>query len=824
MKSALFNKPALLVLDVVVILICIIGLYLNFLKASLPITITTSDGHLIIQKVDRSLELLSKGDIIQSIDNLNFSNWEEVELYLDGKNIGEDVVLNLMDAGAENALHITLAPYYSIFDLSIIGIVGLVFIIFAILVRIKAPDNFSAKLFHLSSLGLGVVIIMTAGNYKIAPLGYGYINRIIWLFAYSFTPVLFIHFTSSFVQFKHRQHNAVLIFLYLSAGINSIILSYFFLSATLAENFQSIANYVFYFDSFFRLFVITCIVIAISICIYAYRKAEDLEDRKRMQWLLLGFFIGPFSFVVFWVLPIVLIGHSLIPEALVLIFLTAIPVTFSIAIIKYHLMDINLIVRRSLLYSALLAIIIVTYIVLSFIITLFVSDLNPAIPSVLTAIAVVVALQPLKTSVQKFIDKKFFRVEYDYREEQKNLLDSIKSTYDIQSLAEMIVSRMDALIPVERIGFFNLNKEDGKVRIFANKGWEFLKGRSIRFEAENLKTDLTLPVAVDNKVEPGLNVESADVKVFKRWGMVLVFPIKSPSGIIHAFLVMGEKKAGTRYFKDDIDLLNTVATAAALTIDRIILQEDLIREHLEAERLKELNEVKSLFVSSMVHELKRPLSGIKMFTELLQFKKDDSPESEKKYLSIIDGESEKLKRLINNILDNAMIEKGIKNYQLERLEINSLVQKTVCEAEYLFKIKNQKIELNLHNQKAYIDGDAEAIESMLNNLITNAGKYSPENTKTTVTTFIEKDHIAIVIKDEGKGIANDELENIFQPYFRIKEKSSSMVDGTGLGLSIVEHIVEGHNGRIEVESSLGKGTTFKVFLPLLNQAKKMQNN
>jgi two-component system phosphate regulon sensor histidine kinase PhoR len=327
---------------------------------------------------------------------------------------------------------------------------------------------------------------------------------------------------------------------------------------------------------------------------------------------------------------------------------------------------------------------------------------------------------------------------------------------------------------------------------------------------------MSIPVAVDDKVEPGLNVESADVKVFKRWGMVLVFPIKSPSGVIHAFLVMGEKKAGTRYFKDDIDLLNTVSTAAALTIDRIVLQEDLIREHLETERLKELNEVKSLFVSSMVHELKRPLSGIKMFTELLQFKKDDSPDSEKKYLSIIDGESEKLKRLINNILDNAMIEKGIKNYRFKRLEINSVVQKTVCDAEYLFKIKNQKIEVNLLYQKVMVDGDAEAIESMLTNLITNASKYSTENTKTTVTTFISENQIAIEIKDEGKGIAESELENIFQPYFRIKEKSSSMVDGTGLGLSIVKHIVEAHNGTIKVESAINKGTTFTIFLPLTN--------
>jgi two-component system phosphate regulon sensor histidine kinase PhoR len=298
--------------------------------------------------------------------------------------------------------------------------------------------------------------------------------------------------------------------------------------------------------------------------------------------------------------------------------------------------------------------------------------------------------------------------------------------------------------------------------------------------------------------------------------MVLVFPIKSPSGEIHAFLVMGEKKADTLYFNDDIDLLNTVSTAAALTIDRIKLQQDLILEHLEAERLKELNEVKSLFVSSMVHELKKPLSGIKMFTELLQFKGNDTPDSEKKYLSIIDGESEKLKRLINNILDNALIEKGIKNYQMKKLELNSVIRRITNESEYLFRMKKQEIDVNLTYEKIFVLGDEQAIESMLVNLITNASKYSPENAKTTVSSSVVENQITIEIKDEGKGIAENELEKIFQPYFRIKEKSTSMVDGTGLGLSIVKHIVDAHKGKIQVESTLDKGTAFRITFPLLN--------
>jgi len=724
MKSALDNKFALLTLDIIIILFCIAGLYQNYLKPSLPFSLTTSNNNLTVASIYKNVTGISTGDVVLSIDSYSFGNWEEVELYLDGKKIDDEVEISLRSDGSDKVLTATLTNYYSLFDLSIIGIVGLFFIVFAILVRVKAPDVSSAKIFHLASLGLGMVIIMTAGNYTIAPFGFGYLNRILWLIAYSFTPVLFIHFTLTFVEVKDKKLRRILLILYLVAAVHVVILSYYFLDATLNQALQSLKRYVFYFNSFFRLFVLGCVVIAISICIFAYKRATDLEERKRMQWLLFGFFIGPFSFIIFWIIPILLTGHALIPEALVLIFLVAIPITFSIAIIKYHLMDINLLIRRSVVYTIILFAIIITYVALTSIITLFVKDINPALPSVLTAIAVVVLLQPVKNVVQKFVDRKFFRVEYDYREEQKRFLEDIKNSLDIRTLAEKLVKHTDALIPVDNIGFFILRQSDSRIKLIANKGWDLLKDRSIRFEVENLKTDLSLPIAMDNRVEPGLKIESADVKVFKRWGIVLVFPVKSPTGTVHAFLALGAKKAGVRFLKDDVDLLNTVVTAAALAVDRIKLQEELILEHLEAERLEELNELKSFFMHTITHELKTPLTSIKLFTEKLQAKKDIPPEKSAFYLEVIDGESDKLRRLIDNILDYARIEKGMKSYNQKCVNLNHVVKNAINSMKYQFMISKQTIELITNSDELIINADEEAIERAITNLLTNAIKYS----------------------------------------------------------------------------------------------------
>ena len=815
MKSALENKYALFVLDFLIILFCTAGLYQIYLKATLPFSLSTVDDHLTITDYESETPDLNKDNILLSIDEYKFNNWEEVELYLDGKEIGDQVKLFVYQNGLEYIFTSTLIHYYSTFALVIIGLIGIFFIVFAILVRIKAPQNKSAKLFYLSSFGLAMVITMTAGNYTNAPSGYGYINRILWLAAYSFTPVIFIHFTLSFIKTHNEKLRQILKILYVVSGINLFILSYFFLNATLGESTRSIRDYVFYYDSFFRLYVVGCIVIAISICIYAYRRATDREERKRLQWLLFGFFIGPFSFVLFWILPILLTGHSLIPEALVLIFLTAIPLTFSIAIVKYHLMNINLIVRRSLVYSIILALIIGVYIGLSSLITLFVQNVNPAFPSIITAVLVVFALQPIKTGIQKFVDKRFFRVEYDFREEQRKFLDDIKASVDIQSLTEKIVTQVNSLIPVDNIGFFMLSQPDNKIKMIANRGWELLKGRSVRFETERLKTDLALPVAVDDKVEPGLKVESADMKVFKRWGMVLVFPVKSPTGVVHAFIALGTKKSGSRYFKDDIDLLNTVAAATALSIERIKLQEELILEKIKAERLEELNRLKSFFVSTVSHDLKTPLTSIKMFTELLQSKLSVLDEKSKDYLKIIDGESDKLGRLIDNILDFTKIEKGMKSYEMKKVNLSEITCKVINDLHYHVKMAKQEIIFKEDERKFFIEADPDAVERAIVNLVTNAIKYSYPKAKINVSIVSKDNLVGVQVKDEGEGINPEQKEKIFNPFYRSDDETLLKAKGTGLGLAIVKHIMDAHKGNIEVDSEVGKGSTFTIWFPAI---------
>jgi len=814
MIGVIKNKIVLLIIDLVVILLCLAGLYLISIKADLPFSTSTTDSYHVIYSISDTEDVFAVGDTIATVEGHSFTGWEEVAIYLDGKNIDDIISVELVNNGKVKQFNVKLVNYYSLFDLIMIVIVGFVFITMAIFVRIKAPNNISAAMFHLASLGLGIVIIVNEGNYVVPPLGYGYVNRIIWLFAYNLMPVFFISLTTSLTGKPIPGSKKLISLLYLIAVINAIVLSYLFLISTLGSNTDQIENYVWYYNSIFRIFLMTCIVTAIIICISAYRLSKTLQERKKLKWLLLGFFIGPFGFIIFWVLPIILLGHELIPEAFVLIFLVAVPVTFGIAIIRYQFMNIDLIIRRSVVYSIILVIIILVYIGLTSIITLFVNDVNPAIPSVITALLVAILLQPLKNIIQKFVDKKFFRLEYNYREEQIKFIADIKNSNDVQTLAEKIVALTDKLIPVSKIGYFTLRKSDSSIVILAQKGYDFLKNRSIKLEAEKLKTDLSLPIAFDDLVERDVVVESADLKVFKRWGIVLMFPIKSPSGQVHGFIVLGEKKAGTRFFKEDIDLLYGVSSTAALTVDRIQLQEELIREQLESERLEELNKLKSYFVSSVSHELKTPLTSIKMFSELLQNKNNISKEKSNEYLRIIEGESERLRRLIDNVLNSAKIEKGIKTYELISASLNNIVEQAVSSVEYQFKIAKVTLKKEICKEKLLIKADPDAVEEAVLNLLSNAIKYSSAKTKSTITTFVQNGYAVVEVKDEGAGIADEDLKNIFDPFFRTKKTKIVKAEGTGLGLAIVQHIIEAHNGKIDVKSEVGKGSTFSISFPL----------
>lgn len=227
-----------------------------------------------------------------------------------------------------------------------------------------------------------------------------------------------------------------------------------------------------------------------------------------------------------------------------------------------------------------------------------------------------------------------------------------------------------------------------------------------------------------------------------------------------------------------------------------------------------LAELRSQFVSSVSHELKTPLTAIRMFAETLLMRRAADREAQTEYLSTIVSESERLTRLLNNVLDFSKIEQGRKTYHFEPTSLAEVVHTSAKALEYPLRQESFKLRLNLEDDLPTVPADGDAIEQAVLNLLTNAMKYSGESREIDLNLRKRNGHAVIEVTDRGLGIAPEEQARIFDKFYRAPSLGDKLIAGTGLGLTLVAHIAQAHGGRVEVESAPGRGSTFSIHLPL----------
>jgi signal transduction histidine kinase len=800
----------ILFIDALLNVFGILGIYLISLKADLPFETSFTEAGIVIHKSTDKQQISLEGRIIRAIDGYAFTSSEQKETYLDNLSVNEFVNLYL---NKNETAKIRLVNYYSSGYILLAWIIGTSFFVIALIVLIKSRSLKPARVFHWVCIFTALIMMMTWGYLNMYPKPLGFFVRGVLHFAVSIVPALFLHFTMLFPKEKKIFSKHAVKSLYVVSSIIFLVLNYNFLSLINHKSIESITAYVLSYN-ISGIFLIVCVVAALIVFIHSYKTSPSESDKKKLKWILYGLSIGPLSFILFWTVPIILTDKSLLPEEVILVLVSVIPITFGISIVKYHVMDIDQIINRSVVYSFVIGVLLILYLLIIALLTNFTASIDFKFSAVLSALTIALLFQPVRSRVQEFVDRKFFRVKYNFREAIRNLFSTINEAVEINSLAEKLLKGLDELVPVEKIGLFLLNSHKKTLKIIAHKNFDLLVNRSIAFHQENLKTDLSLPVAMPGTFEPGVKVEFADNEVFKRWGINLVFALKSTENVLNGFLVLGSKRSGAKFTIEDIDLLNTVANRLTASIDKIKLNEELLIERIESERLDELNRIKSYFISSVSHDMKTPLTSIKMFAELLQYSGELKTEKSKEYLEIIDGESSRLSRLIDNVLDFSKIERGVKQYRFETIKLNEIVDHTLKMMHYQFKLQKFLVEINLTNDEKTIFADKDAVEEAFINLLTNSLKYTKENKVIRISTYFQNNFMALEVEDDGIGINKKDLDNIFNPFFRINSEEVHRTGGAGLGLSIVKHILDAHKGKIEVQSEPGKGSRFILLFPV----------
>ena len=227
-------------------------------------------------------------------------------------------------------------------------------------------------------------------------------------------------------------------------------------------------------------------------------------------------------------------------------------------------------------------------------------------------------------------------------------------------------------------------------------------------------------------------------------------------------------------------------------------------------------EMRSQFVSSVSHELRTPLTSIRMFAETLRLGRSRDQKTQVEYLDTIVSESQRLTRLLNNVLDFSKIEKGKRTYRPVPTSLYEIIQASARTMEYPLSQCSFRLNVNAEENLPDVRVDRDALEQAILNLLHNAMKYSGDS-RSIELRLRRKDGRAIIqVVDQGIGIDPKEKEKIFEKFYRIPTGENERTAGTGLGLALVFHIVKAHGGHIEVESVPGKGSIFSIHLPLEN--------
>jgi signal transduction histidine kinase len=238
-------------------------------------------------------------------------------------------------------------------------------------------------------------------------------------------------------------------------------------------------------------------------------------------------------------------------------------------------------------------------------------------------------------------------------------------------------------------------------------------------------------------------------------------------------------------------------------------------QYYNSDELQRVNKIRRDFVANVSHELKTPATSLRLLAESLEETIDEDPVQARLFAAQLKKETGRLSQLINDLLDLTRLESQERVENPVPVDVRSVLMTVLARMRRAARKKNTTLQWKRFGRAAQytVCGDETQLTSMFTNLVDNAVKYTPPGGQVEVTGGCEDSEVVIRVSDTGIGIPEGKLPRIFERFYRVDKARSKETGGTGLGLSIVKHVAENHGGRVTVESVLGEGSTFTVYLP-----------
>ena len=228
---------------------------------------------------------------------------------------------------------------------------------------------------------------------------------------------------------------------------------------------------------------------------------------------------------------------------------------------------------------------------------------------------------------------------------------------------------------------------------------------------------------------------------------------------------------------------------------------------------QKLEEMRKEFIANVSHELKTPITTIKSYSETLLAGALENKETTKEFISIIDSETERMSRLVKDLLKLSRIEYNQETWKKTLINPGEILDSVYRKLRIRANEKKQKVNINIDKSIEKVLFDKEGLEQILQNIIANSIKYTKERGKIDITCYNNRGNVVISVKDDGIGIPQEDMSRIFERFYRVDKARSRDMGGTGLGLAIAKHIADDHNSKIEIKSEINSGTQVKILIP-----------
>ncbi|MEN8006194.1 MAG: ATP-binding protein [Candidatus Krumholzibacteriota bacterium] len=539
--------------------------------------------------------------------------------------------------------------------------------------------------------------------------------------------------------------------------------------------------------------------------IYGYQHSEQERQREQAKWLLWGISMGSVPFVFLHALPLAL-GHTpLLPIEITRLFSIVIPISMSFVVIRHRFLDVDIIIRRSLLYVLLASMMVGIYAVIGILIGHRVEErwpeTGPFVPIVATIVAATL-FTPTRLGFAQMIDRVFFKIRYNHAQ----ALDVFRGELRGSENQQQIVDSLAAFL-VNHLG------PDVSSVVLHHEDQHFRAGKEMNDAPPSplFPNGVLIMALPGSTARPGIETDGFPAH-WRDENFVLAHSIEA-DGNHFGHLTIGEKSTRRSYVAEDLDLLAAASREAAICVHRMNLKQDFVDEVVARHQVEEMNRFRTQFFAQFAHDLRSPLTSINWAAQnLLDGVVGEVSPPQVTYLQGIETSARQLVRLVNNLLEATRLESGMPEIEFSEVDLSVTVKESVSKLRVTAETKNIMLEIQ-SPEVTTVFGNEEKLLEVIDNLIENAIRYAPPETRIDITISTTGNQTRFVVEDRGPGLDPLDLDAIFEPYRQGAASPHSTQQGFGLGLFVVRSWVERMGGEVQADNREGGGAIFTIDLP-----------